>query len=207
MKNLPVFGAALALSLVSAASHATTVKADYTVNLNDTEPGLVVHSANVADNPFSFDLTAGESKTFDLFDIWTNDAFVNYGEDTAPKLISVDFGFLLPKVFDSSIDGTTKGYTNRPAVSQGGELSWSGPANWFFGPNSDGHLRLSLTHEIFNSGLFGTSPGETFGATVEATVTLVQDATSVVPEPGTLGFLGLGVLGLAATARRRYSQG
>ena len=39
------------------------------------------------------------------------------------------------------------------------------------------------------------------GAAVEVTFTNLQDAS--VPEPGALGLLGLGLLGLGAAARRR----
>ena len=54
-----------------------------------------------------------------------------------------------------------------------------------------------LSDEKFNTGLFGTWPGERRGAVVEATVTQIQ----AIPLPAA-GWMGLMLLGGLATARR-----
>lgn len=215
MKGISTLCASLALLLFSVAGYATQIKANYTVNLNDTdgEHGLLVHSTEAALNPFSFTLNEGASTTFDLFYIWTDEGWVN-DDDTNPKPISVDFGFLMPDVFTGSVDGTTNGYSVLEGFFQGGVLTWDGPGIFSFGPNGDGQLRVSLTDETFNDGWLGTDQGpfwapcsECAGATIQATITLEHNATAAVPEPGTLALFGIGLLGIAVTARksRRYA--
>jgi hypothetical protein len=156
----------------------------------------------VAPDPFAFDLTAGESKTFHLFDIWTDETYVN-GDDERAKPISADFNFILPKSFGGSVTGTTNGYRSGLfGIFQGGELAWDGPADLAFGPKDDGHLTVSLSDATFNDGFLGLFGGPCFGASVDATVTLLHDATAV-PEPSELALFGLGLLLTGALVRRR----
>lgn len=205
MKNFSILGATLALLLFSVAGQATVIKAGYSVNLNDTDPGLVVHSADVASNPFTtMDLAVGEHTTFNLFQIWTDESSVNGGEDTDPMPISVDFSFTLPETLGGSVTGTTVGGSFWVGFLkfEGGSVDWNGPTDLYFGPKGDGHFSIALSDEDFNWGLYGINEGEYWGATVKATITLLADATDV-PEPGTLALFGFGLLGLAVTARRR----
>src|SRR5699024_4458817 len=149
-------------------------------------------------------LDEGDSVSAPLFKIWTDETSVN-NDDVVSKPISADFSFLLPQIFNGSVTGSTIG--GRVCVFglcglNQGEVAWDGPADIYFGPNNDGHIRITLTDETFNWGPIGTLPGEFFGATVEGTMTLIADATAV-PAPGGLAAFGFVLLGLGALLRRK----
>jgi len=80
MRHLKLTIALIVAMCLPAMASAALISANYQVNLNDSDPGLVVDSADYAVNPFSFDLNAGESVTFNLFKIWTTESAVN-GDD------------------------------------------------------------------------------------------------------------------------------
>ncbi|HLQ85468.1 MAG TPA: PEP-CTERM sorting domain-containing protein [Salinisphaeraceae bacterium] len=206
MRGFSAFAATVTLLLVSFASQATIIKGSYDVTLNDADPGLVVQYSDIA-NPFSMDLAAGESTTFALFDIWTDESWVNK-DDENPMPISVDFEFTLPEVISGSLGGSTAGVRGFLSFSQWGELTWDGTETFTFGPNNDGSFDISLSDVEFNEGDWwgGLKGGSSYGATVEATFTLLSDATTVVPEPGTLGMLGIGLLMLGLFSRRKHSS-
>lgn len=199
-----------ALLLVSASAHATVIEASYTVNANETDPGLVIDTLELAANPFTFDLDPGDAETFDLFRISTSEGAVNDIDDPAAKPISVNFNFLQPAAGPTSVDGSTAGNTD-PAFEifgtpffegfyQNGDLTWNGPAEFLFGPLDDGIIRLSLSDETFNRGsFFGLG---NHGATVEATLTFVQEATAVAA-PDVLAMFAIALAGLGLIARRR----
>ncbi|MCG2581220.1 MAG: PEP-CTERM sorting domain-containing protein [Marinobacter sp.] len=184
---------------------AAQISASYQVNLNSSDPGLVVNSSDVADNPFTFDLNEGESEYFTLFKIWTEESAVN-DDDQLSQPISVDFSFTSPEVMAGSVNGETVGVNDGLLGHyHAGELTWDGPLDMVFGALGDGLLRVTLFDAVFNKGyLFGLHDGEYYGAKVKAKIELLSDA-SQVPEPGTLALLGLGLLGLALRARRRTS--
>lgn len=201
-----------ALLLISVAANATMVKSNYTVNANATDPGLVIQTAGVADNPFTYDVTLGNPVTFDLFDIWTDenslddDGFLalGCGADCDSKPISVDFDFILPEMGGSTVNGTTQGNKVFGGLSEEGNVNWNGPADFMFGPLGDGLLQVSLSDETFNEGLFGVREGEQYGATVKATLSLISNATATaVPEPGTFALFGLTLIGVGFAASRR----
>lgn len=187
-----------ALLLVSASANATIIKANYTVDANATDPGLVIETLDVAANPFTFDLNPGDSQTFDLFRIWTNESSVN-GDDSTPMPIAVNFDFLQPATGQTSVDGTTAG-RRFLGVFQYGELTWNGPADFVYGPLDDGKILLSLSDEIFNFGFLGLGGR---GATVQGTVTLVSEATVATPE--VFAMFAIALLGLGLVSRRRRS--
>ena len=190
---------AVALLLISAGAHATQIQAGYTVDANETDPCLVIESMDIAANPFTFDLDPGDSETFNLFKIWTTEGSVNV-DDENPMAIAVNFDFILPEVGSSSVDGETVGNSVLFGLYQEGVLSWNGPADFFFGPFGDGHIQISLSDETFNEGVFGLGNK---GSKVEATLTLIADAT--VSAPGTIAMFAIALLGLALVARRRRS--
>ncbi|WP_164735639.1 PEP-CTERM sorting domain-containing protein [Marinobacter sp. NP-4(2019)] len=182
---------------------AAQITASYDVNLNSSDPGLVVNSADIADNPFSFNLEEGESNYFTLFKIWTNEETVN-SDDKDPQSISVDFNFTSPEALFGSVNGETDGVRKILLANyQAGHLTWGGPLDLVFGALGDGLLRVTLFDAVFNEGyIFGLHEGKTYGAKVKAKIELISDA-SQVSEPGTLALLGLGLLGLGLRARHR----
>ncbi|MEQ9544470.1 MAG: PEP-CTERM sorting domain-containing protein [Marinobacter sp.] len=184
---------------------AAQITASYQVNLSSSDPGLVVHSSDVADNPFSFNLNEGESEYFSLFKIWTDEGTVNE-DDQASQPIAVDFNFTSPEAMTGTVNGETVGVKGGLfGHYHAGELTWDGPQDLVFGALGDGLLRVTLFDAVFNKGyLFGLHDGQYYGDKVKAKIELISDA-SEVPEPGTLGLVGLGLLGLALRTRRRTS--
>lgn len=215
MKKMLIIGGAAALFLITASANATQIKSSYSVDANTSDPGLVIHTAGVASNPFSYNLDVGDSVTFDLFDIWTDENSLDFGffsgcgDDCDPKPIQANFSFSLPESNMIAVNGDTQGdgiYAFVGLLDQHGELNWGGPESFLYGPNDDGKIRLALSDETFNEGAFGLNSGRGAGATVEATLTLVSGASPVgVPGPGTLGLalLGFVLCGLGFAAKRR----
>lgn len=198
MRHLKLTIALLVAMCLPAMASAAMISASYQVNLNDSDPGLVVDSADYAANPFSFDLNAGESETFNLFKIWTPEGTVN-ADDKVAKPISVDFNFTSPGLMSGSVNGNTSGDSSLFGIFQEGVLSWNGTLDLVYGALGDGLLRVSLFDATFNEGVFGLG---SYGAKVKAKIELISEA-SEVPEPSTLAMLGLGLLGLGLRARRR----
>lgn len=195
-------GAVLSASLVvGAQAHAvTTFDGSFTVDANTSDPGLVVHTYSWNDGEFTFDLSEGGSTSVKLFDIWTDESWVN-PDDTVHKDISVNFSFSEPDGFtDPGIGGHTFGGSLLWGLSQWGEVQWDNPANLPFG--TDGLLQVSLTETTFNKGLFGLNSGERHGASIFADFTLVAAATPV-PAPAALALMGIGLFAIGAVRRRR----
>jgi len=209
MKMLGAIGGFAALMFVSAGAHAVTIQSTYSVDANAVDPGLQIQTAENAANPFTYNLLAGQSVTFDLFDIWTNENSLDFGlfsgcgADCDPKPISVSFGFLMPENGQSTVTGTTRGDFDA-LISQEGELRWDGPQTFSYGANGDGLIEVALSDEDFNTGLFGLDEGRGAGATVQASLSLLNDASPMdVPEPKLIGLLGLMLIATGLVARQR----
>lgn len=205
-KAFSILAVTLALLFGSFATQATPIKATYTVNLNDTDPGLVLHTEDVADNPFYAELNPGDSISGALFRIWSDETNVN-NDDAASKPISVDFDFILPQIFSGSVTGTTVGGDVTIcfiwcADVDGGKVTWDGPTDVYFGPNNSGHIILALSDEDVVLNPFDVVGGKILGATVNGTMTLVSNATAV-PAPAGFALFGFALLSLGLFLRRQ----
>ncbi len=174
----------------------------FAVTTHSAGDGLLIKTDSSVISPTlqSFSLDVGQSVTGDLFRIWTDEAAWNL-DDASPQNASVSFSFGLPAPdFGGNVSGQSYGGTI--FFASGGVLDWnSGPFILSFGPNGDGKLQVALSDEVFNAGPFlSFTPGEAYGATVEATFTLLQ--VPAVPEPATLLVWGcLGMAGFVAGRR------
>ncbi|MEX2518331.1 MAG: VPLPA-CTERM sorting domain-containing protein [Paracoccaceae bacterium] len=168
-----------------------------------SDPGLVVNTNPNGGGPIAdFSLNEGNSTTFSLFSIWTEEGSVENGEDTVPQAISVAFNFLDPAA-GGSLGGETVGDIILGGILQEGEVTWDAPLELMFGDG--GLFMISLSDATFNFGIGGLWPGEFFGANIEATVTLISDAAPVaaVPLPATALLLVSALGGLGFMSRRR----
>lgn len=195
-KYLASAAVAAALCLPGVAS-ALTFSGDWAVTgLQSSDPGLVVKTSGSAGSFSTADLAVGESYTFNLFRIWTDESSVNKHEDTVASPIEVTFSFAEP-LASGPVSGTTRGVNH--VLKQWGALDWNSPITLTFGEADTGRLSLALSDVIFNKGLFGLNDGYKHGANVTATLT--YDAAPI-PLPATLPLL-LGGLALVGAARRR----
>lgn len=189
-----VLGVVLLLSSAAAAA-AVTINGSFSLSGNAyNEPGLVVQTSVQGGN-FSLDLTSGQSTTFDLFSIWTNENRVN-GNNTRTRSLVADFS-LGAFGASGSVNGTTTG-TNIFGVMQYGSVDWTAPLTLAL--NNGGSLRIALSDETYNLGLLRLSSGINWAATVQATATYI--APNAVPLPAS-GVLLVGAIGAAAALRRR----
>jgi hypothetical protein len=195
---------ALAFSNATNAAPIAFTLESYIVNVNNSDPGLVLQTANILSTPFNFSLNEGDSVTKNLFSIWTNEKDVG-SDDKVHKNASVSFSFTAPSPsFGGTVEGETFGVYSGSWFfnTQYGKLEWDGVVEIPFG--NLGLLNASLDAVKFNWGLYGLSEGYCWGADVPVTFTL-EKAPSSVPEPATMLLLGLGLVGLAGLGRKKFN--
>lgn len=160
------------------------------------EPGLVM-ATSAQSGAFSFQLdNAGQSVTFDLFDIWTNENRAN-GNNTRTSTLLADFSFAGIGA-SGTATGSTAGHNN--FWTHNASLAWGGPVLLNFG--NGGILSIALNGATFSSGLFGFGQGQANGATIQATATLVA---APVPLPAS-GLVLLGALAGGGAFLRRLRK-
>jgi hypothetical protein len=169
-------------------------------NGNPPDSGLIIQTQVIPTLPATlFTLSDGQSQTFDLFKIWTNETSLNL-DDLAPKNISVTLTFSSPASI-GTVGGTTEAFTFFGFASQG-VVTWNPTPVVVQAPGVTYSIQLS--DASFNNGGwdFGSfKPGERYAGTVEATI---RQITSV-PEPSSFisGSLGTAMLGGVWYLRRR----
>lgn len=202
MRLVSIAGSALLSAAVLAGSlvagQAATFNGVFSLSGSSfSEPGLVM-ATSATSGAVSFQLdTAGQSVSFDLFDIWATERRVN-GNNTRTSSMLADFTFAGIGA-SGSATGSTRGY-NGP--THYGSIAWGAPVVLSFA--NGGILSLVLDNASFSHGTGGLSQGQANGATIRATATLVA---APVPLPAS-GLALLGALGgAAAVLRRRRRSG
>jgi hypothetical protein len=196
--KMMIGAAALALALSSAAS-AATFSGSFSVYgdaLHD--PGLVV-STSPSNGWFSVDLADGESKSQNLFRIWTDEVAVNDEDDRTPRSLGVGFDVAshwASGAVEGSSVGSNGGFLN---LFEGGSVAWE-PLLLDVGT---GKLSIALSNTDFNWGLIDIKEGVKYGADVYATFSYTA-SPAPVPVPAGLALIlsGAGALGFFGWRRK-----
>ena len=214
MKKLATIVCAAAL-VVACAGQAGALNFEldgYTVDYRDTDPGLALYVNDLLMAPFeaigakpNIDLytdgTGPDSVDFALFEIGTTESSVDPSfwefwksdEDEVHYDISVAFSFSSPEV-DGIVTGESFGVIK--CGDDEGVIEWDGPTLFTFG--NGGEFQIALSDVTFGT------PGS---ADVWGNLSFLSDSqpdpTAPVPEPASMLLLGSGLVGVAATMRKK----
>ena len=162
-----------------------------TIAGNLSDPGLEIKTSLVSEK---ITLEDGQSKTFNLFKIWTDETDVG-DDDKAKSTITASLN--LGGQDKVSLDGQTFGVSG---LLQSGKIEWNGLATFTAGGRT---FSIALSNEVFNEGWLGLKEGEKNGGYVKATVTQISSSKVAVPDNGnTAMLLGLAFLSFAFIRRR-----
>ena len=180
------------------------------VSLGFDEPGLDIKTDATGFTPYTtHNLLVGESVTFNLFDIWSDDIQVTRGEDNIDSPITVTSDF--SGATGDPINGIKRGFPEsgtvltilgsfKSDINDEGQVVWGPPVEFSF--SNGGRFSIILSDTPFNqelqnpfdggiaidgqcANLYGCQTvegGQPFGATIEATLLYVK-APTVVPVP------------------------
>jgi hypothetical protein len=190
------------------ASFQTYTLSNVAITRHTTGNGLLIQTALNQSLPYTFGLDDGQSHTFSLFDIWTNEGSLE-PDDLAAKPFGVALTFAAPPPGGATptIGGQTVGVSVLFGFIQVGQLTWNS-TNPSVVTVGDYSYSVALTPGptvSFNGGLFGLIRGRNHGATVYATVTQL-DSPVAAPEPATLASLAIGGACFAGYGLRRKGR-
>jgi hypothetical protein len=131
-KKLLAFVAAMSLIFGSARSANGLISTldTYSVDLNDSDPGLSMYCTPILETTFSHDFTVGEEVTIDLFTIGTTESLAGNNDDKVPYPITVTFDFSSPLAI---VDATGQSRGHSFLFSDWGTVKREGPTVFNFG--------------------------------------------------------------------------
>jgi hypothetical protein len=188
----------LAAGVATSAGAVTYTMSNYSVTAYTGNNGLDIETQHDANTPMTFILN-GNNASFgpiDLFDIWTNEDWVDYN-DTTPRQISVDFTFSAPSADGGTVYGETYGVSGNV---QNGRVIWNGPLALNFGGET---LTVSLGNATFD---VGDDEWGDEGNRADVTATFTQTINAGVPEPASWALM-IGGFGMAGAMLRRRRSG
>ena len=215
-KFIAALATTVGLALAATQANATVFTGSWSLtSYNAADPGLVLNVKTLSSSAFNVDLGASDPYSFNLFNLYTDEAAIN-GDDLVAKPIALTFNFTAPTPNNGpiTVGGTTQGYATFFGIVQGGKLTWNNGGSALFtwadgqpGVIDPGRMTLTVNGGTFNEGLFGPNEGKKHGLKVGVTFDWDNNPTyapvAAVPEPATWALM-IGGFGMAgATLRRR----